>query len=81
LNQDLAQTFFAHVKAQATGLMSDEHFTVDGMLIEAWAGRKSFRRKDDDEAGGVEASAPSARQGSPRPEPTQGIPAVTPAVV
>ena len=33
--------------------MSDEHFTVDGTLIEAWAGQKSFRRKndDDDEAG------------------------------
>jgi len=52
LNQDLAQTFFAEVKAQATGLMSDEHFTVDGTLIEAWAGQKSFRRKDDDEASG-----------------------------
>lgn len=52
LNQDLAQTFFAQVKAQATGLMSDEHFTVDGTLIEAWAGQKSFRRKDDDKAGG-----------------------------
>jgi transposase len=36
LNQDLAQRFFAHVKAQATGLMSDAHFTVDGTLIEAW---------------------------------------------
>jgi len=52
LNQDLAQRFFAQVKAQAAGLMSDEHFTVDGTLIEAWAGQKSFRRKDDDEAGG-----------------------------
>src|ERR1700693_1928418 len=52
LNQDLAQTFFAHVKEQAAGLMSDEHFTVDGTLIEAWAGQKSFRRKDDDEAEG-----------------------------
>jgi transposase len=52
LNQDLAQRFFAHVKAQAAGLMSDEHFTVDGTLIEAWAGQKSFRRKDDDEARG-----------------------------
>jgi hypothetical protein len=52
LNQDLAQRFFAHVKAQATGLMSDEHFTVDGTLIEAWAGQKSFRRKDDDTDGG-----------------------------
>src|SRR6202158_2200324 len=48
LNQDLAQKFFAHVREQATGLMSDEHFTVDGTLIEAWAGQKRFRRKDDD---------------------------------
>jgi len=51
LNQDLAQQFFAHVKQQAAGLMSDEHFTVDGTLIEAWAGQKSFRRKEDDEGG------------------------------
>ncbi len=27
-------------------LLSDEHFTVDGTLIEAWAGQKSFKRKD-----------------------------------
>ena len=51
LNQELAQRFFAAVKAQAAGLMSDEHFTVDGTLIEAWAGQKSFRRKYDDHAG------------------------------
>src|SRR6202140_51752 len=51
LNQDLAQKFFAQVKQQAAGLMSDEHFTVDGTRIEAWAGQKSFRLKDDDEAG------------------------------
>ena len=47
LNQELAQKFFAQVKEQAAGLMSDEHFTVDGTLIEAWAGQKSFRRKND----------------------------------
>jgi transposase len=54
LNQELAQKFFAQVKQQAAGLMSDEHFTVDGTLIEAWAGQKSFRRKDEDgsEGGG-----------------------------
>jgi transposase len=52
LNQDLAQKFFAQVKAQAAGLMSDEHFTVDGTLIEAWAGQKSFRRKDEDGGSG-----------------------------
>ena len=51
LNQDLAQKFFAQVKEQAAGLMSDEHFTVDGTLIEAWAGQKSFRRKDDGGSG------------------------------
>jgi transposase len=51
LNQELAQQFFARVKGQAAGLMSDEHFTVDGTLIEAWASHKSFRRKDDDESG------------------------------
>src|ERR1019366_5056369 len=52
LNQELAQKFFAQVKRQAAGLMSDEHFTVDGTLIEAWAGQKSFRRKDEDGGGG-----------------------------
>jgi transposase len=47
LNQDVAQQFFGKVKAKAHDLMSDEHFTVDGTLIEAWAGHKSFQRKDD----------------------------------
>src|SRR6185436_11111192 len=37
LNQEVAQQFFAKVKAKAQGLMSDEHFTVDGTVIEAWA--------------------------------------------
>lgn len=34
-------------QAKAKGLISDEHFSVDGTLIEAWASMKSFRRKDD----------------------------------
>jgi len=59
LNQDLAQKFFALVKQQATGLISDEHFTVDGTLIEAWAGQKSFRRKDDEKAGPGQGRKPS----------------------
>src|SRR5512135_1110543 len=46
LNQEVAQQFFARVKAKAQGPMSDEHFTVDGTLIEAWASHKSFQRKD-----------------------------------
>src|SRR5260370_311699 len=45
---DIAQAFFARVLAQARqrGLLSDEHFTVDGSLIEAWARLKSFKRQD-----------------------------------
>ena len=46
LNQDIARSFFRRVVARAQGLMSDEHFTVDGTLIEAWASQKSFQRKD-----------------------------------
>jgi hypothetical protein len=34
------------VLERAAGLMSDEHFTVDGTLIEAWASQKSFQPKD-----------------------------------
>jgi len=47
LNQEMARSFFARIKQQAVGLMSDDHFTVDGTLIEAWASHKSFRHKDD----------------------------------
>src|SRR2546427_3131044 len=44
---DIAQAFFARVLAQARerGLLSDEHFTVDGTLIEAWASLKSFTKR------------------------------------
>jgi transposase len=51
LNQEVARSFFNQVKEQAEGLMSDEHFTVDGTLIEAWASHKSFQRKDRNEDG------------------------------
>ena len=51
LNQEVAQSFFGQVKRQAAGLMSDEHFTVDGTLIEAWASHKSFQRKDGGDGG------------------------------
>lgn len=48
LEGDVAREFLAEVvrQAQAKGLTSDEHFTVDGTLIEAWASLKSFQRKD-----------------------------------
>jgi transposase len=48
LEGDIATAFFEAVLAHAktADLLSDEHFTVDGTLLEAWAGLKSFRRKD-----------------------------------
>jgi len=48
LEHTVADEFFRAVVAQARALklLSDEHFTVDGTLIEAWASLKSFRRKD-----------------------------------
>lgn len=49
LDHDVAAKFFAGVVEQARGahLMSHDHFTVDGTLIEAMASLKSFRRKDE----------------------------------
>jgi transposase len=49
LEHDVARLFFQAVvgQADAAGLMSREHFTVDGTLIEAWASLKSFRPKDE----------------------------------
>jgi transposase len=46
----VAEEFFSLIVNQARRkrLLSDDHFTVDGTLIEAWAGQKSFQRKDDD---------------------------------
>jgi transposase len=47
LTSDVAQRFFAEVNKQTKTFMSDEHFTVDGTLIQAWASQKSFRSNDD----------------------------------
>ena len=46
LNEEIAESFFSRVLERARPFMSDEHFTVDGTLIEAWASQKSFRPKD-----------------------------------
>jgi len=51
LTSEVAQRFFAEVNRQAKKYMSDEHFTVDGTLIQAWASQKSFRSKDDSDDG------------------------------
>ena len=49
LNEAIARSFFSRVLvlAEWQGLISDEHFSVDGTLIEAWASMKSFVKKDD----------------------------------
>ena len=48
LRGDIAGAFFAAVlrQADAAGLLSDEHFTVDGTMLEAWASVKRFQPKD-----------------------------------
>lgn len=51
LHHEVAGLFFAAVVAQARaqGLMSDEHFSVDGTLIQAWSSLKSYRPKGDND--------------------------------
>lgn len=63
LDHEAAKWFFAGVVDQAKKkkLMSDEHFTADGTLIEAWASLKSFRRKD----GKDKKNAPPDDPGNP----------------
>ena len=53
LTSEVAQAFFAAVTAQAKRFMSDEHFTVDGTLIQAWASQKSFKKKDGADTDGT----------------------------
>jgi transposase len=59
LNQDVAREFFQRVLALAKWqeLASDEHFSVDGTLIQAWASHKSFKPKD----GGEKPPGPGGR--------------------
>jgi len=66
LKSEVADGFFEQVlqQARARQLLSADHFTVDGTLIEAWAGHKSFRRKDGkgqppDEGSSAGSSNPS----------------------
>jgi transposase len=51
IEHEVAHLFFAAVREEAERrrLLSDEHFTVDGTLLEAWASVKSFRPNDDDD--------------------------------
>ena len=51
MEHDVAREFFDEVvkEARTAELLSDEHFTVDGTLIEAWASMKSFKKKDSED--------------------------------
>jgi hypothetical protein len=62
LEGDIAQAFFAAVleRIRRKKLLSDEHFTIDGTLLEAWASHKSFRPKD-----GGEKAPPDDDPGNP----------------
>ena len=59
LDGDIAAAFFEAIllHADSARLLSDEHFTVDGTLLDAWASHKSFRRRDEE--------PPSASGGNP----------------
>jgi transposase len=61
LEGDIAKAFFGRVfcHARAQHLLSDEPFTVDGTMIEAWAGQKSFKKK------GARSSNSSGDPGNP----------------
>jgi hypothetical protein len=61
LEGDIAGAFFERVlfHARSQKLMSDEHFTVDCTLIEAWAGQKSFKKK------GTRSGNPTKDRGNP----------------
>ena len=70
LTGEIAQHFFEAVLAQAEseGLVSSEHFTVDGTLIEAWASQKSFVRKDEKRRDDDDPGNPTVnRSGATRP--------------
>jgi transposase len=60
LDGDIATAFFDAIliHADTARLLSDEHFTVDGTLLEAWASQKSFRPRDEEppSAGGSNPS-------------------------
>jgi transposase len=68
LAHEVAREFFAAVVAQARGLnlLSDEHFSVDGTQIEAWASLKSYRPKDPPVGGGGAGSGGAALGQPPR---------------
>jgi len=74
LDHAVIEAFFAELMALAEkeGLLSDEHFSVDGTLIKAWASHKSFQPKDEPPAdgGGAGRNAEANWHGKPRSNDT-----------
>jgi transposase len=60
LEGEIAERFLQAVvdQAAAKGLTSDEHFSIDGTLVEAWASQKSFKLKGGDKGQGPEGRNP-----------------------
>lgn len=72
LEHDIARRFFEEVisQAKAAKLLSDEHFTVDGTFIEAWASQKSFRSTSDRDGTGGGRNDPAEFRGEKRSNDT-----------
>jgi transposase len=75
LAHQVVEGFFAEVLrlADSRGLLSKDHFSVDGTLIQAWASQKSFRPKDgsdDQRPGGGGRNAQADWKGQPRSNDT-----------
>jgi len=73
LEGEIAERFLQAVieQASAKGLTSDEHFSIDGTLIEAWASQKSFKPKDGDKGPGPQGRNPDVDfRGKPRKNDT-----------
>lgn len=75
LENEVIESFFTEVMAVAdkAGVLSKEHFSVDGTLIQAWASQKSFRRKDgcdDQTPNGGGRNAQADWKGKPRSNDT-----------
>jgi transposase len=72
LNQEIARSFFRRVVERAQDLMSDEHFTVDGTLIEAWASQRVFNGRTAAPMGTAATSAGMSARTTPTPrKPTR----------
>jgi transposase len=72
LDGDIAAAFFDAIliHADTARLLSDEHFTVDGTLLEAWASQKSFRRRDEEPPPGGGGNPPVNFHGQRRTNAT-----------